>query len=188
MRSVTHRRAVASAMVLFLAFFVSVLTARPARADRGGDPDAAAPAAAEAAAEQAAPAAEQAEQAAGEPGVVPTTEDPEKTPVKTDQDGKGKGLGNWQLLVPIGLLLLLFVFMGRKPRKEQKKREEMLSNLKKGDKVTSIGGIVGTIIEVRDAEITVKVDESSNARMKFARWAIRSTGTPSDQQTDQTKS
>ena len=95
-----------------------------------------------------------------------------------------------QLFLPLLLVgfVVLWIFGSRKSRSSEKKRQEMLSNIKKGDKVTSIGGIVGTIIEVRDAEITVKVDESSNARMKFARWAIRSTGTPSDQQTDQTKS
>ena len=52
----------------------------------------------------------------------------------------------------------------------------MLSSLKKGDKITSIGGIVGTVIEVRDDEVTVKVDETGNVRMKFARWAIRGVG------------
>jgi preprotein translocase subunit YajC len=52
----------------------------------------------------------------------------------------------------------------------------MLSSLRKGDKITTIGGVVGTVMEVRDDEITVKVDESGNVRMKFARWAIRGVG------------
>ena len=52
----------------------------------------------------------------------------------------------------------------------------MLNELKKGDKITTIGGIVGTVIEVRDDEVTVKVDETNNIRMKFARWAIRGVG------------
>lgn len=187
MRPVSHNRVFGSIIALSLVVLLTVFAAQRARADRGGDPDAAAPAAVEAA-PAAAEQAGQAEDTAGQPAAEATeaTEDAEQEPVTDDQ--RRKGMGNWQLLVPIGLLLLLFVFMGRKPKKEQKKREEMLANLKKGDKVTSIGGIVGTIIEVRDAEVTVKVDESSNARMKFARWAIRSTGTPSDQQDDKSKS
>ena len=59
-------------------------------------------------------------------------------------------------------------------RKQETKRKEMLASLKKGDKVTSIGGIVGTIIEVRDDEVVAKIDD--NVRVRFARWAIRGTG------------
>jgi preprotein translocase subunit YajC len=66
--------------------------------------------------------------------------------------------------------------MGRGRRKQEAKRKEMLSNLKKGDKIVSIGGIIGTVIEAKPEEITVKVDETNNVRMKFARWAIRGVG------------
>jgi preprotein translocase subunit YajC len=52
----------------------------------------------------------------------------------------------------------------------------MLSALAKGDKVTSIGGICGTVVEVRDDELVVKVDENNNMRLRFARWAIRGAG------------
>jgi preprotein translocase subunit YajC len=48
----------------------------------------------------------------------------------------------------------------------------MLSKLKKNDHVVTIGGIHGTIVAVRDKEIVLKVDESSNLKLKFARSAI----------------
>jgi preprotein translocase subunit YajC len=48
----------------------------------------------------------------------------------------------------------------------------MLSELKKGDRVQTIGGILGTVVEARDTEILVKVDESSNAKIRFSRSAI----------------
>lgn len=89
-----------------------------------------------------------------------------------------------KLLMPavmIGGLVLLFVFMGRKPRQQEKKRKEMLANLKKGDKVTSIGGIIGSVMEIRESEVTVKVDETSNTRIKFLRSAIRAIGNPDDE-------
>ena len=76
----------------------------------------------------------------------------------------------------IGGFILLYVWMGRGRKKQKKKREEMLESLKKGDKITTIGGIVGTVIEVRDDEVTVKVDENNNVRMKFARWSVRGVG------------
>ena len=80
------------------------------------------------------------------------------------------------MILLLGGMVLLFVFMGRGKRKTEAKRKEMLSALKKGDKVTTIGGIMGTIMEVRDDEVVVKTDESNNARMRFARWAVRGVG------------
>ena len=84
---------------------------------------------------------------------------------------------DWKLpAILFGAVILMFVFSGRNRKKEEKKRKEMLTNLKKGDKVTMIGGELGTVIEVRDDEVTVKVDETNNVRMRFARWAIRGVG------------
>lgn len=103
-----------------------------------------------------------------------------KTPADTDKTEEvpppGNPLFNPQMLFLIGAMVLFFVFMGRGKRKTEKKRKEMLSALKKGDKVTTIGGIVGSVLEVRDDEVTIKIDENSNTRMRFARWAVRGVG------------
>ena len=85
-------------------------------------------------------------------------------------------------IVMIGVIVLMYVWMGRSRRKQEKKRKEMLANLKKGDKATSIGGIVGTVMEVREDEVVMKVDETNNIRMKFARWAIRGVGEEAKQE------
>jgi len=79
-------------------------------------------------------------------------------------------------LVMIGVLVLFFLMSSRSRKKRESKHREMLASLRKGDKVTSIGGVCGTIIEVKEDEITVKVDETNNVRMRFARWAIRGVG------------
>ncbi|HET6427605.1 MAG TPA: preprotein translocase subunit YajC [Phycisphaerae bacterium] len=97
-------------------------------------------------------------------------------PAERRGDGGWFGGGNYILFVMLGGLVLLFVMTSRSKKKQQHKRNEMLATLKKGDKVTSIGGIVGTVIETREDEITVKVDEQNNVRMRFARWAIRGVG------------
>ncbi len=73
------------------------------------------------------------------------------------------------LLLGIGVLYL-FVF--RSKRTEQKKRGTMLSQLKRGDRVQTIGGILGTVVEVRDSDVLLKVDENTNTKMKFTRAAI----------------
>ncbi len=82
--------------------------------------------------------------------------------------------GPWFFVIMIGGFILLYWIMGSSRRKQEAKRREMLSSLSKGDKIITIGGIVGTAVEVRDDEITVKVDDGT--RMKFARWAIRQAG------------
>ena len=80
------------------------------------------------------------------------------------------------MFVMIGGMLLLFFWMGRGKRKQETKRREMIAALKKGDKITSIGGVIGTIVDVREDEVVIKVDENNNIRMRFARWAVRGVG------------
>jgi len=110
----------------------------------------------------------------GDAPKVPTTKPLGKP---TGGNGDRSPFGGMKLmLIMVAGFFLLYIWMGRSRRKQKRQREEMLTSLKKGDKITSIGGIVGTVIEVRDDEVTVKVDETGNVRMKFARWAIRGVG------------
>jgi preprotein translocase subunit YajC len=83
----------------------------------------------------------------------------------------------WQLpLILLAVLVIMYFLTSRSRKKQEKKRKEMLSQLRKGDKIVTIGGIVGTVMDVRDNEVTVKVDENNNIRMKFSRWAVRAVG------------
>jgi preprotein translocase subunit YajC len=102
---------------------------------------------------------------------------PESQPAPKGPGGGTKSpFDNLFLPLILGVLLLMLLWSSRSRKKQAAKRQQMLAALKKGDKVTSIGGIVGTIIELRDDEIVVKVDETNNVRLRFARWAIRGTG------------
>jgi preprotein translocase subunit YajC len=69
-------------------------------------------------------------------------------------------------------VLILYLFVFRSKRTQDKKRTDMLSNLKRGDRVQTIGGILGTVIEARDTDVLLKVDESSNTKIRFSRSAI----------------
>jgi len=69
-------------------------------------------------------------------------------------------------------IIVLYFFVFRSKRKQDRQRQDMLGQLKKGDRVQTIGGILGTVIEARDTEVLVKVDESSNTKIRFARSAI----------------
>ena len=80
------------------------------------------------------------------------------------------------MILPLVLMGLVFYFMLIRPqRKKDKKVKEMLDNLKPGDRVTTIGGIYGTIAGIKDETITLAIGQKNAqpTEMTVARWAIR---------------
>lgn len=76
-----------------------------------------------------------------------------------------------QSYLPIILMAVVFYFILYRPqKKEQKKRAEMLSSLKKGDKVVTIGGMYGVITAITDTKVTLKV--ADKVEIEFTRSAI----------------
>jgi preprotein translocase subunit YajC len=74
---------------------------------------------------------------------------------------------------PIILMVVVFLLLlNRSKKKESKGRTDMLSNLKKGDEVQTIGGILGKVMDAREDRVLVKVDESSNTKIWFSRTSI----------------
>lgn len=67
--------------------------------------------------------------------------------------------------------ILIFSMMGQ--RRDKKKRDAVLSAVKKHDRVQTIGGIVGSVVEVKPETVVLKVDESSNTRITFARSSVQ---------------
>ena len=77
--------------------------------------------------------------------------------------------------LPILLMIMdaVMMIMGTKSkRKQDKQLTDLLGNLKRGDKVQTIGGIIGTVVEARENDVLLKVDETNNTKIKFARKAI----------------
>ena len=75
---------------------------------------------------------------------------------------------------PMLLIVVVFYFLMIRPqRKKDKKVKEMLGSLKMGDRVTTIGGIHGTVMGIKDETITLGVG-AEKVKLVFARWAIRS--------------
>jgi preprotein translocase subunit YajC len=70
------------------------------------------------------------------------------------------------------MLVVLWFFVIRSKQKQEKTRKDMLDAVKKNDRVETIGGVLGTVVEVRDGEVLVKVDENNNTKMRFRRSAI----------------
>lgn len=77
------------------------------------------------------------------------------------------------MLIPMVLVFVLFYFLIIVPqRKRQRAVDDMLNNLKAGDKVVTSGGIYGQIISVREDKRTVQLKIAENVRIEVARTAI----------------
>ncbi|MDG2422889.1 MAG: preprotein translocase subunit YajC [Phycisphaerales bacterium] len=81
------------------------------------------------------------------------------------------------------IFLILFLFIGMSflsQRKEKKRRKNLLAQLDKKASVQTIGGIMGSVIEVKGDLVVLEVDKSSNTRMTFSRSAIQQVLEPGD--------
>jgi preprotein translocase subunit YajC len=77
------------------------------------------------------------------------------------------------LLTPLILIMgIMWVLLILPKRKQDKSRQQMLDNMKRGDEIQTIGGIIGKVVEPKEDRVLVKVDESSNTKIWFARSAI----------------
>jgi preprotein translocase subunit YajC len=76
-------------------------------------------------------------------------------------------------LLPMILIFVVFYFVLIRPnQKQHKERMAMLARLKKGDKVVTVGGLHGSIVDLTDERVTLKVND--NTRLVFERSAINS--------------
>ena len=79
--------------------------------------------------------------------------------------------GNSMFPLILGIVILYF-FVFRAKKKQDQQKKDLLKSLTRGQRVQTIGGIIGTVVEAREDEVVVKVDESTNTKIKFSRNAI----------------
>lgn len=88
------------------------------------------------------------------------------------QSAGGFGLGNLSgLALPILFFVVLYFLMIAPNQKKQKKWQEMLSQLKSGDRVTTNGGIRGTVLTVKDEIVILRV-QPDGVKLEFVKSAI----------------
>ena len=90
----------------------------------------------------------------------------------TQAAGQGAGKGNMLMsIVPFVLIFVVFYFFLIRPQnKKQKETQKMISALKKGDKVVTIGGIHGVVTNTKEETIVIRVDD--NAKIEINRSAV----------------
>lgn len=91
-------------------------------------------------------------------------------------------------IIMLVVLIAVFYFMLIRPEnKRKKKAQEMRDSLKKGDTITTIGGIVGKIVMVKPDTIVIETSDD-RVRMELTKWAVSTTGVQSsDTQTSKKK-
>ena len=86
-------------------------------------------------------------------------------------------IGFWVLIIAA-----MYFFLWSPQQKKQKEEDALRDSVEIGDDVTTIGGIVGKIIAVREDDETVVIETGSDkTRIRFKKWAIRSIDTPEKQ-------
>jgi preprotein translocase subunit YajC len=95
------------------------------------------------------------------------------------QSSSGGG-GMWALLMPLVVIFAIFYFLLIMPQqKRQRQWQEMLNNLKTGDKVVTSGGIAGTIIALRGDVLHLRVPPD-NLRLEILRSAVTQVVAPEE--------
>lgn len=85
--------------------------------------------------------------------------------------GGNQGSSMISTIIMFGAIFLIFYFMIIRPQqKRAKEREKMLSNLQKGDKIITSGGLHGSVVAIEDKTVLVQI--SDNVKVKYERSAI----------------
>lgn len=94
----------------------------------------------------------------------------------SDDAGTGGGSTQWLVYVVFGVLIVgMIVWMVLSQRKQKKRAEEMMSNLVMGSVVTTIGGIVGEVVQLDDKHVWLSTGTEDNKTvMQFLRQAVHS--------------
>lgn len=83
--------------------------------------------------------------------------------------------GYGSIIMIVLLFVVFYFFLIRPENKKKKKLQEMRSNLQVGDQITTIGGMVGKIVSIKDDLITFETGED-RVRVQIMKWGISTTG------------
>jgi preprotein translocase subunit YajC len=89
------------------------------------------------------------------------------------QDAAPGGFAIGGLLFPLLILVVFYLFLIRPQQTREKKRQQMITELSKGDRIITAGGIHGTVIKVDDSSLLVEVDQ--NTKLRFEKNAVTGT-------------
>ena len=90
--------------------------------------------------------------------------------------------GTFSLIYNIGFIALLFGLMYflliAPQRRKQKEQRKLIDSVQKGARVTTIGGLYGTVVSVEADSVVLKIDETNNTKVRLQKAAIAAVETP----------
>ena len=94
--------------------------------------------------------------------------------------GSGNPLENpfnpMMIIMLLGMLVVFYFFMIRPENKRKKEAEELRNNISVGDRITTIGGIVGTVVNVKDEKLVIETG-LDKVRLEICKWAVSTNDT-----------
>lgn len=73
----------------------------------------------------------------------------------------------------MAMLVYMLLSSRSQKKREKREREQMFANMARNDRVQTVGGVIGTVLSVKDDEVVLKVDESTNTKMTFVKTSIQ---------------
>ena len=94
--------------------------------------------------------------------------------------------GMSSIIMIVALFAIMYFMMIRPENKRKKQAQEMRDGLKKGDTITTIGGIIGKVVSVNNDTFVIETGEA-RVRVEFAKWALSSVGVQTSEQPEAEK-
>ncbi len=91
--------------------------------------------------------------------------------------GNGGGFG--MIIMLVAMFAIMYFMMIRPQKKKQKEEQAMRDNVQIGDEITTIGGIVGRVVTVKDDSLIIETGADRN-KMKVMRWAVGTNNTANE--------
>ena len=89
--------------------------------------------------------------------------------------------GMSSIVMMVAMIAIFYFLLIRPENKRKKKAEEMRNAIKKGDTITTIGGIIGRVVQVTDATLIIETSED-RVRVEIAKWAVSTNGVQTTEQ------
>lgn len=105
----------------------------------------------------------------------------------TDNAGAAPGGGGMTMIITLLVMIAIFYFLMIRPeRKRKKEAEDMRSAMKVGDKIVTIGGICGVVVDVKDDKFVIETG-ADRVRVELAKWALSTNETGNERAREEAK-
>ncbi len=88
----------------------------------------------------------------------------------TTTEAAATGMGGSMIML-VAMFAIMYFMLIRPENKRKKEAEELRASIRKGDKITTIGGIVGTVVDVKENNVVIETS-ADKVRIELAKWGV----------------